>query len=251
MPQGSAKVLSCYNYTSNVLMDQYPGITKMFADDPTKINSSGNPVHYSVIDSVVTVQPSTDLSVSTKSSSTLDSTQKVTVKGFSGSVELTETQTLSGTTEVPFTTQFNYFTNISIDSACTGYVKVYDASYNYAIIAPGETVAKCKVMIFYPYPDGVYTMYVSFMQEPQPMRNDSDYPILPISDILETGAKADANSYQRREATANKYESLYESMIATYIWKEENQPNRVTLFQPKPYSRDTVGTSSRLDGYNT
>ena len=84
------------------------------------------------------------------------------------------------------------------------------------------------------------TILLPYIIKPDSLSADADETILPIEDLLEIGAIADAWRYKRQGAKAMDYETRFAIELQKYIWEQENQPNQVTQFIPATYDRDNL-----------
>jgi phage anti-repressor protein len=99
---------------------------------------------------------------------------------------------------------------------------------------------RTKRMRLYPTPSAAVTIKVPYIVKATDLSNNTDIPIIECEDGLELGATADTFRYLKQYAKATDFENLFERWLSDYIWSQENNPNRVTLFNPKPYDRETV-----------
>lgn len=240
LPLDFGKCIGAVDTTNSRELSELVSLESNFRNYPSELTTTGNPYNYVILDSSVMVQPSSASVITAVSSSTSDTTQKVLVRGIVSNYETTEQITLNGTTAASTTLQFTSIKGISKDGNTYGAITVTAGSQTLAIMPPKVLLSRYKICRLWYTPNGVYTIKFPYLISPLPLIEDDDYPIIDCEDIIEVGAKADAHSYQRREATANKYESLFESKLANYIWSKENNPNQVKQFQPEPYSRETV-----------
>jgi hypothetical protein len=115
-----------------------------------------------------------------------------------------------------------------------------DAPTEYAILDKWVCGVRSKVLWLYKIPLTVYTLALPYIIAPTAMIVDGEIPMFDCDDIIEIGATADAWRYKRQFAKAQDLEMLYEKGIMNLIWDKTNQPNRVHLFNPSPYPRNTV-----------
>lgn len=110
----------------------------------------------------------------------------------------------------------------------------------YAIIDGYSSGARTKQVRLYPIPSSVVTIQMPYSVQPTALSASTDITVFACEDAIILGAMADAWRYKRQFAKAADYETLYEKSIVNHIWDYTNQPNQVTMFNVKAYSRDTV-----------
>ena len=93
---------------------------------------------------------------------------------------------------------------------------------------------------FHYSPASSITVALPYIVKPADLSADSDTTIMPIEDLLEIGAIADAWRYKRQGAKANDYETRFGIELQKFIWNQENQPNQVTQFIPATINRDNL-----------
>jgi hypothetical protein len=93
---------------------------------------------------------------------------------------------------------------------------------------------------FHYYPAASITVALPYIIKPDELSDDDDTPLLPISNLLEIGAQADAYRYKNQFAKAQIFEALFSKELAEYIWEQENQPNQVIQFNPVTYDKDNL-----------
>jgi len=93
---------------------------------------------------------------------------------------------------------------------------------------------------FHYYPSSSITVALPYIVKPADLSADSDTTIMPIEDLLEIGAIADAWRYKRQGAKANDYETRFGIELQKFIWNQENQPNQVTQFIPATFDKDDL-----------
>jgi len=107
----------------------------------------------------------------------------------------------------------------------------------YAIFTKDD---KSQYIRFHYYPSSSITVALPYIVKPTSLSSDSDTTILPIEDLLEIGAIADAWRYKRQFAKAIDYETRFSVELQKFIWEQENQPNQVNQFIPTTYDRDDL-----------
>jgi len=207
---------------------------------PNSISSTGTVYRYVILDDAVENQPSSASTITVVSSSSSDTSQKVLIRGISGSVEITEELSLNGTTNVTSTNSFSRIKAISKDADTVGKITVIAGSTTIAVLAPKVLESRYKKVRLHYVPTQTLTIKMPYIIKPLPMIEDSDYPVIDIADLIEIGAMADAWRYKKQFAKANSYEILFQSQLADYVWDKENQPNEVTQFKPATFDRDNL-----------
>lgn len=107
----------------------------------------------------------------------------------------------------------------------------------YAIFTSDD---KKQYIKFHYYPSASATIALPYIVKPTELSSDSDTTLLPIEDLLELGAIADAWRYKRQFAKAAEYEARFSIELQKYIWSEENQPNEIKQFVPTDYGRENL-----------
>ena len=240
LPQDFSKAVGALYANGSQNLAELGSIEELYRNEPSSLSLQGTPSHYVIFESTVMVQPSATSLISIVSSSASDTTQTIYIKGISSGVEVGESITLTGTATATSTNSYTRVKSVGKDGDTYGVITLTCDSKTIAILSPKARTARYSVMRLWKTPNDTITINIPYMIKPSELIDDNDYPIIDIEDIIEMGTKALAHSYQRREATANKYEAVYEAMITNYIWEKENKPNSVPLFQPNPYSRDTI-----------
>lgn len=126
---------------------------------------------------------------------------------------------------------FNYFQRENPEALLTsGEIK----NYIIFVDSSGSTILR---LVNIPTKDT--TISFPYVIMPQDM-STTDSPLLPIEDILETGAIADAWRYKRQGAKAAQMEALFVSMLADFIWSRENQENYPVQFTPTTFNNNNL-----------
>jgi len=79
-----------------------------------------------------------------------------------------------------------------------------------------------------------------YIVKPAELSESTDTPLIPVENIIETGAIADAWRYKRQFAKAQAMEVMYADMLSNFIWDYENQPAFKRQFTPITYDRDSL-----------
>ena len=240
LPSDFGKCIGAHDVTNATELAELTSIENIYRNAPGDVNTQGNATQYVIFNSAVMVQPSSSAVVTAVSDNATDTTQKVIIRGISGNTEITQEISLTGITSVDSASSFTRIKGISKDGNTSGNITVTCGATTLAVMAPKELVSRYKIVRLWKTPNSSLTINFPYQIKALPLIEDTDYPLIDVDDIIEIGARALAHSYQRREATATKYESMYEAMLANYIWDKENNPNRVIQFRPEPVSRETV-----------
>lgn len=242
MPSNFGKELSVYDATNKIPLDHidYQLLIEQFVDS---ISSQGTVERYTIFSSPVRKQPTSASTLSITSSSALDTTQTIRIKGTdSNGVELDESVTVTGTSAAVSTNTYLKVRSITKSATTTGRITITSnaAAVTVAIMSPADLDYRVKIMRLHEVPSSVLTINVPYIILPYPLSNDYDTPVLDCSDVLELGTTAKAWRYKRQFSKAMDFQNLYEQGIQTLIWDKENQPNQPHFFNPKPYSRNDV-----------
>jgi hypothetical protein len=99
---------------------------------------------------------------------------------------------------------------------------------------------KKQYIKFHYAPSASITVTLPYILKPTDLSADADTTILPVEDLLEIGAIADAWRYKRQGAKANDYETRFGIELQKFIWNQENQPNMVNQFMPTTFNPDNL-----------
>jgi hypothetical protein len=125
----------------------------------------------------------------------------------------------------------------SLAITCAVGIGSYDAYFDtYTLQCDGSVV---KTLTLYPTPNGAYTINMPYIQL-LPDLSGTMTPAIECEQALEYGSTADGYRWKRQFAKAADMENKYEQAIIQLMWDRENYPNRVTLFDVAPYTRNTV-----------
>lgn len=242
LPSNFGKEMSVTDNTNKITIK--PITQQQLAEDyTTQLSSQGTVGRYSIINRPVRLQPTSSSTVSLVSSSVLDSTQTVRIRGeISNGTMIEESLTLNGTTPVVSSNVYTKVRNIAKSSTTIGYVTVTSNSgaVVVAILAPADLSYLVKIIRLNQIPSNALTILMPYVIDPYPMVSDFDQPIINTGDILELGATMKSWRYKRQFDKALEYEKQYEKGIASLIWEMANTTNRTQLFHPTPYDRDDV-----------
>jgi hypothetical protein len=202
------------------------------------LTSTGSPVCV-VLNGEGTVlsQPSSATKLKFVSSSNSDTTQIGFIRGISGSAEYYETVNLSGTTSGQSANNYDYFLQISKDSATTGAITFtyVTGGGNASVISPESLTQINRTIGFHYIPSGVFSIDIRYKRQIKPMVSNQDSPIIDIADGIEIGTKADAWRNKRQIATAADFENRYEMWLDRYI--NQRLANDVHQFDIQPQNR--------------
>lgn len=237
LPDDFGKAVYVLDTTSNQTIDAVDSLRYISENYPAAISTTGLPKRYLIYDDTVRVQPTSASTLSIVSSSSSDTTQKVIIRGVSNSVEVVEEVSLNGTNAVTSANTYTSVKGVSKDGGTYGKITVTAGAVTVAVLSPTVNVSYVKKIMFHYTPESVLTIKMPYIINPTPMVDDHDYPLIPIGDIIETGAKADTLDYKRQFGAASKFESLYEKRIVDYVFNMVNQPNLVHKFNADSYRR--------------
>lgn len=204
-----------------------------YIPDPT---ATGNPLYYRLWEEEgVAVRLSTDDKVKVVSSSTSDTTSKVSVVGYSTSGYLqSEELTLNGTTVVSGTLTYDAgrVLKISKSAQTTGYVTLteFTAGTSLLVLGPEERTARFKMMGLYPIPSSAITVYLEYYTRLRRLVNDTDVPDIDEKWIyvIRLGAIAKVREYQdkpeKTEAQA-VYAAAVRNMVKSDIQNVDYLPH--------------------------
>lgn len=202
---------------------------------------------YLILDSPVREQPSVASKLTLVSSSDTDKTGSaviVRIKGFVSGVEVSESMTSNGTTDVLSANTYdaNGISAISKASVSVGTFTIDSntAAKTQAIIAPSVLQCRYKIIRFQAIPATVATIKIPYIQKPMPMSSDYDFPVIDCADIIEFGGQSLAWAFKRQGGKAAFWKGEYEQGVNGLIWDKENQPNQVNMMNPKPYNKDNL-----------
>ena len=207
---------------------------------PSGISSTGTVKRYVILEDTVQSQPSSASTITVVSSSASDTTQTVLIRGISSNVEITESVTLTGTTNATTTNSFSRIKAISKSANTVGKITVTAGSTTIAVLAPKVLESRYKKIRLHYVPTQALTIKMPYIIKPLSLIEDDDYPIIDIADLIEIGATADAWRYKRQFVKAQSYEALFQAQLADYVWDKVNQPNEIIQFRPEVFDRDLL-----------
>jgi len=217
-------------------------LQKLISTYPDSFSDNGDVGSYYLYDDTINTQPTSASVASIVSSSASDTTQTVTIRGVASNVEITETQTLTGTSAVTTTAQWTRILNVAKSADTTGTITVTTNSgaVTVATLAPTRNTAFYKKIGFHYVPSTALSIKIPYIIKPMPMTEDYDYPLIDVADLIEKGATADAWRYKRQFQKASVFEAQFASGLSDYIWDMENKPNKVQQFSPATYNKDNL-----------
>jgi hypothetical protein len=239
LPDDFSKEIYVVDKTANKNLDRV-SLEQLARNWTSSLESSAEPERYVIIDDVVREHPPTEAKIGFASSNAADVGQKIYIRGISDNVEISETVNLNGTNSTDTQNTYSRVKAVSKDNDTLGKVTGTSGTTTVCVLYPEQRESRVKLIRFHMIPGSVKTMEMPYIIKPLPMIDDGDYPLLDIDDALEAGAKADAYRKLRRRSDSRDMEILFEKGIQDYLWAEEFQPNKIPLFQPTPYSRETT-----------
>lgn len=205
------------------------------------IDTEGTVVQYMILDDQVAAQPTSASVITVVSSSASDTGSfLVHIKGIVNGREDYETIALNGTTNAVGSKSFTRVISVSKSGDTTGTITVTSNSAAVTVANLSRTMRTHRVrkIRLIKIPSSTITIEIPYIQRLLPMSSDYDYPLLECEDAIEAGATAAAWRYKKQFSKAADFEVMFEKRVQDIIWKNESQPNRVNLFNPKPYSRE-------------
>lgn len=200
----------------------------------------GNPQYFSIKESTVYNQPTAASIVTLVSSSASDTTQTVFVKGTNSAGHvITEELTINGTTNVTSSASFTTVLQVSKSATSVGNftLTTNSGAVTIAVIGPNQLQARYRVLHLFHIPSAAWSLVVRYKKLILPMVNAYDYPVMDIADELICGAQADAWRAKRQFAKAASLEAMYEGMVQSRMFQEEQ--NADITIEPTPYDRNS------------
>lgn len=237
LPQDFGKEISVRDATNKVNLKRVD-LQSSIMSNPYSTDDTGVVCQYTILDKTVRSQPSASGTITAVSSSSSDTSQTVYIKGFdSNGYEDYETLTLNGTNTVTSTKSFSRILLVGKSAASDGTitVKADSGSTTVAVLSRAMLEHRIKVMRLSNIPNGAISIEINYLQNPTPLSNDYDYPLLDCADILEAGATADAWRFKRQFSKAADMDIVFEKRLANLLFDTENQPNKLNLFRPQTY----------------
>lgn len=97
-----------------------------------------------------------------------------------------------------------------------------------------------KYIRFHYVPSTAGTVRLPYIVKPADMSGDDDEPVVPVDDVIELGATADAFRFKRQFAKASDFETLYNTEVERITFDKMRQPNMVYQFKPTTFNRDLL-----------
>lgn len=239
LPSDFGKEIAIYDNTNKIVLTRTTQKLEI-EDYVSSIADSGSLAKYAIIQSAVNKQPTSAAVVSLSSSSAVDTTQTVFIRGVSDGVEKDETVTLTGTVAATSANSYSRIITIGKSAVTVGKVTGTIGSDTICVMSQEQLTYSVKLVRFYPSPTSAWTVNMPYIINPLPMTSDYDAPIFDCADAVELGATSKALMYKRQYAKATSYKGLYEQEINNLIWDKENQPNELHVFNITSYDRDNV-----------
>lgn len=187
--------------------------------------ATGNPRIYRLWEEEgISTRLTTADTITIVSSSTSDTTQKVSIVGYNANGFIqSEELSLNGTTTVNGTLTYaaNMPIRISKSANTVGYITVKEASgaTNLVILGQEERSPRFKVVGLYPIPDAAITLYLEYYTRIRRLVNDTDVP--DIDDkwtwVIRLGGLAKVYQYQGKEGLFNTTQALYAAGVRTMV----------------------------------
>lgn len=230
--------LKFFNQTDGLSPINVCGYDEILNVDPDE-SQTGTPFKAGFIElSSVQRQPnetSDTGSLRIKSSSASDTSQKVTITGRAtdgtNEFEVTEEQTLNGTTNVSSTYTYVEIYDISKSASTVGYVTVKDSTstYIYSLIDPYREKSEYQKWRLWPTPDSVISVKNFGHRRPRIPQNDSASIDVPM-DILPffiQGLRSDVHSINFDLIMSKKFDDLFreglQESINNSTWNDNSE----------------------------
>lgn len=208
-------------------------------------NQGSVPTTYWVEEDTVSSQPTSSSLLSFSSSSSSDTAQTVRVWGISGSQEISEQITLSGTGTVSSQNSYTRIDRVSKSATTSGTVTITSNSgaVSIATISPREYTSRYTKLHLVPMPNAAITYNITYKAKTPRLQFDEDIPILPCHTALIYGAYAQALEEQRQFTKAQMEWQKFESSVALLVDQFERQRENVPVFVPniQPLALDIPG----------
>lgn len=165
--------------------NQTKEITEVQLEDLYRMDSTptdtGDPIHWAYVDQSEVQAANTATTVSVVSSSSMDSSTTVIVRGKVSGIDRYESLSLNGTTPVAGTLTWDADTieGINLSDKCTGVITMTTGATTIAAIPPGFQRLSCPRIRLWHVPSEVFTIPYIFYQRPMKPVNDSDIIDLP------------------------------------------------------------------------
>jgi len=100
--------------------------------------------------------------------------------------------------------------------------------------------AGTRYIKFHYKPSQNITVALPYIVKPAEMSADASTTLFEMGDLLEAGARADCWRYKRQFAKASAEEAIFATLLAEYIWEQENQPNQIYQLKPNTFDKDLL-----------
>ena len=228
-----------------------------FIPNPT---ATGNPQYYRIWEEEgVSTRLSTDDKIKVVSSSSSDTTIKISIVGYNDSGYLqSEELTLTGTTAVSGTLTYDAGRPLRISKSATsvGYVTVteYTAGTTLVILAIEERTTRFKVAGFYPIPSSAISLYLEYYTRIRNLVNDSDVPDIDEKWIwvVRIGVMAKIYQYQGKESMFSSAQNMFGSGVRSMVKADLQNIDYIPILRSQMYSRGKTGRVTFSDlGYGS
>lgn len=206
-----------------------------FVPDPT---AEGNPLYYRLWEEEgVSTRLSADGTIDAVSSSASDTTQTISIVGYStsGFVQ-SEVLTLTGTTKVTgsLTYDAGLPLRISKSASTTGNITITTGATSLLVIGAEERSPRFKIMGLYPIPSSAITMYVEYYTRIRNLVNEADVPDLDEKWlwIVRLGTLAKIYQYQKEENLYNLTQSQFANAVRGMVKADVQEPDYIPHLLP-------------------
>lgn len=226
LPQECAALLSIHNRTNNRTLTPLSAQmgSRLY---PDTIDQSAVPDSYWIEETSVLNQPSSAATITAVSSSALDTSQTVRVRGRTVNGENVASGTLNGVSTVNTLASCTQVDQVSKDSATVGFVTFLDGSVTIAVIYPRNKTAKYKKLHFLSVPDASIDYNIVYKRSTHRLEFAEDIPVLDCWNALVHGAYADALRQQRRFTQAEVIEDKFKDLVADMLFEQVGQAEHV------------------------
>ena len=204
--------------------------------------ATGNPRWYRIWDEEgVEVRLSTDDMIEVLSDSASDTSQTVRIVGYDANGLLrTESITLTGVTAAPGTITYDAgkILRVSKSADTTGVITIREktADTTLVMLAPSETMARFKIISFYPIPSSTLTLYLEYFTRIRRLEGDDDVPDIPEKWLwlVRVGTMAKVYQYQNKESLFTSTQGMFVSGLRSMVRTDMQQSDYI------PYMRSQL-----------
>lgn len=218
--------------------------------------ATGTPMYYRLWEEEgLSTRLSADGTIDVVSSSASDTTQVISIVGYSTSGYIqSETLTLNGTTKQTgsLTYDAGFPVRISKSAATTGSITATTGSTSLLVMGPEERSPRFKVIGFYPIPDAAISIYLEYYTRLRQLVNDSDVPDLDQKWlwIVRLGAMAKIYQMLPNENLYTATQAAYAAGVRSMVRADTQIPDYIPQLRSQRVKRSDVVTFSD-EGYGS